>query len=87
MKGCAAGDNKQHRNQHFEAQQFKSQKVGGLFADAEKRWTIFSSIWYLWMELKYFGIPPALRYIFHLCWRAVMYKVYEAHKTLVLWRE
>lgn len=58
-----------------------------LYADAEKRWTVFSSVWYLWMELKYFGTPPALRYIFYLFWRSFMFKVYEAHKTLVLWRK
>eukprot|EP00878_Enallax_costatus_P035945 GHUV01040202.1.p1 GENE.GHUV01040202.1~~GHUV01040202.1.p1 ORF type:complete len:108 (+),score=25.86 GHUV01040202.1:362-685(+) len=38
------------------------------------------------MELKYFGTPPALRYIFYLAWRSFMLKVYEAHKTLVLWQ-
>lgn len=39
------------------------------------------------MELKYFGTPPALRYIFYLIWRSLMLKLYEAHKTLVLWRK
>jgi hypothetical protein len=39
------------------------------------------------MELKYFGTPPALRYLFFLAWRAVLLRVYEAHKALVLWRE
>jgi hypothetical protein len=39
------------------------------------------------MELKYFGMPPALRYLFFLAWRAVLLRVYEAHKALVLWRE
>lgn len=56
-------------------------------AAAERRWTVFSSIWYLWMELKYFGTPPALRYLVYLAWRAAMHRVYEAHKTLVLWRK
>jgi hypothetical protein len=56
-------------------------------AAAEKRWTLFSSCWYLVMELKYFGTPPALRYLLFLAWRSVLSRVYEAHKTLVLWRE
>jgi len=39
------------------------------------------------MELKYVGIPPAVRYLWYLAWRAVMMQLYQAHKTLVLWRE
>ncbi len=53
----------------------------------EKRWTLFSSFWYLVMQFKYFSVPPAVRYVFFLGWRAVMFQVYEAHKALVLWRE
>lgn len=53
----------------------------------EKRWTLFSSLWYLWQELRFFGTPPAVRYIWHLLWRAVMMRLYETHKTLVLWRK
>lgn len=56
-------------------------------AAAEKRWTVFSSFWFLVMECKYFGIPPALRYIFYLAWRAIMQQVYQTHKAVVLWRE
>jgi hypothetical protein len=56
-------------------------------AAIEKRWTLFSSCWYLVMELKYFGTPPALRYLLFLAWRAVLSRLYEAHKALVLWRE
>ena len=56
-------------------------------SDIEKRWTLWSSMWYLVMQLKYFGIPPALRYIWFLAWRQVQQKMYEAHKALVLWRE
>eukprot|EP00882_Tetradesmus_deserticola_P022890 GHRQ01024880.1.p2 GENE.GHRQ01024880.1~~GHRQ01024880.1.p2 ORF type:complete len:116 (-),score=19.23 GHRQ01024880.1:346-693(-) len=56
-------------------------------AAIEKRWTLFSSCWYLVMELKYFGTPPALRYLLFLAWRAVLLRLYEAHKALVLWRE
>jgi hypothetical protein len=44
-------------------------------------------MWYLWQELRFFGIPPAVRYIFHLMWRAVMMQLYEAHKLLVLCRK
>jgi hypothetical protein len=58
-----------------------------LHAAVEKRWTVFSSLWYLTMELKYVGIPPAVRYLWYLAWRAVMMQLYQAHKTLVLWRE
>ncbi|KAF6255496.1 hypothetical protein COO60DRAFT_1285797 [Scenedesmus sp. NREL 46B-D3] len=52
----------------------------------EKRWTLFSSCWYLVMELKYFGTPPALRYLLFLAWRAVLSRLYQAHKALVLWQ-
>jgi hypothetical protein len=58
-----------------------------LLAAIEKRWTLFSSCWYLVMELKYFGTPAALRYLLFLAWRAVLSRLYEAHKALVLWRE
>lgn len=57
------------------------------YAAIEKRWTVFSSMWYLWQELRFFGIPPAVRYICHLAWRTVLMRLYEAHKLLVLWRE
>ncbi len=33
------------------------------------------------------GVPPALRYLWYLAYRSVMFKAYEAHKTIVLWRE
>lgn len=56
-------------------------------AAIEKRWTVFSSMWYLWQELRFFGIPPSVRYVCHLMWRALMMRVYEAHKLLVLCRE
>jgi hypothetical protein len=55
-------------------------------AEIEKRWTVFSSLWWLVMEFKYFGTPPALRYLVYLAKRAVMQRVYEAHKALVLWQ-
>lgn len=54
--------------------------------EAEKRWTIFSTLWWLVMEFKYFGIPPAFRYIFYVGWRAVLHQVYQAHKRFVLWQ-
>jgi hypothetical protein len=44
-------------------------------------------MWYLWQELRFFGIPPSVRYVCHLLWRAVLMRLYEAHKMLVLWRE
>lgn len=56
-------------------------------AAIEKRWTVFSSMWYLWQELRFFGIPPSVRYVCHLLLRAVLMRLYEAHKMLVLWRE
>ncbi|KAF8059985.1 SQD2 [Scenedesmus sp. PABB004] len=52
----------------------------------EKRWTVFSSLWYLVMELKFFGTPPALRFLAHLAWRRVLGAAYAAHKALVLWQ-
>lgn len=52
----------------------------------EKRWTLFSSFWYLVMHFKYFAVPPAVRYVFFLGWRAVMFQVYAAHKAMVLWQ-
>lgn len=55
-------------------------------AEIEKRWTVFSSLWWIVMEFKYFGTPPALRYLVYLLKRSVMQKVYEAHKALVLWQ-
>jgi uncharacterized membrane protein YgcG len=55
-------------------------------ADIEKRWTVFSSLWWIVMEFKYFGTPPALRYLVFLAKRAAMQKVYQAHKALVLWQ-
>ncbi|KAI8476199.1 MAG: hypothetical protein J3K34DRAFT_365238 [Monoraphidium minutum] len=51
------------------------------------RWTVFSSFWWLVMEAKFFGVPPALRYVWFLAWRGIMQRVYDAHKALVLWRE
>jgi hypothetical protein len=48
---------------------------------------VFGTWWWTVMQLKYFGIPPALRYLWYLAWRSVQQKLYEAHKALVLWRE
>lgn len=59
----------------------------GPCAAAETRWTVFSSLWYMVVELKFFAVPPAVRYLWYLMWRQAMLKAYEAHKTLVLWRE
>jgi hypothetical protein len=56
-------------------------------AAAEKRWTIFSSVWFLVKEAKFNSVPASLRYIWFIAWRAVMQRVYEAHKAVVLWRE
>ena len=58
-----------------------------LAADVEKRWTVFSTVWFTMVELKYFLIPPAIRFLWFIACREVMSKVYEAHKALVLWRE
>ncbi|KAG2492286.1 hypothetical protein HYH03_009526 [Edaphochlamys debaryana] len=52
----------------------------------EKRWTLFSSFWWIVMYAKFHYIPPAVRYVVYLGWRAVMTRVYEAHKALVLWQ-
>lgn len=56
-------------------------------AESEKRWTVFSTAWFALMELKYLSCPPALRFLWFIATRAVMFKVYEAHKALILWRE
>lgn len=53
----------------------------------EKRWTLFSTFWFMVVATRYYGIPPALRFLVYLGWRTVMTKAYEAHKLLVLWRE
>ncbi|KIY98011.1 hypothetical protein MNEG_9954 [Monoraphidium neglectum] len=53
---------------------------------AEKRWTIFSSVWFLVKEAKFNSVPASLRYIWFIAWRAVMQRVYEAHKAVVLWQ-
>ncbi len=47
---------------------------------------MFSSLWWILMEFKYFGTPPAVRYLIYLLKRSIMQKVYEAHKALVLWQ-
>eukprot|EP00798_Chlamydomonas_sp_ICE-L_P022323 gene22323-29399_t len=54
--------------------------------DVEMRWTVFSSLWWLVMESRYQGVPASLRYLFHLGQRFVMQKIYEAHRTVVLWQ-
>ena len=51
--------------------------------DIEKRWTLFSTIWFSVMEIKFFFFPPALRYLWFLTWRGIMNKAYEAHKWVV----
>lgn len=53
---------------------------------SEKRWTIFSTLWFSVMELKFLCLPPALRFLWFIATRAVMYRVYDAHKALVLWQ-
>eukprot|EP00955_Chlamydomonas_euryale_P051347 354857-Chlamydomonas_euryale.AAC.31 len=58
-----------------------------LFADVEKRWTLFSTLWFAVMEFKYFFFPPALRFLWFLATRAFMQHVYTAHKAFVLWRK
>ncbi|KAG1676382.1 hypothetical protein FOA52_001177 [Chlamydomonas sp. UWO 241] len=54
--------------------------------DEEKRWTVFSTVWFTVVEFKFYFFPPALRFLFFLGWRSVMQRVYEAHKALVLWQ-
>lgn len=56
-------------------------------AVVEKRWTLFSTVWFLAQQARFFAVPPALRFLFYLGWRALMMRAYEAHKALVLWRE
>lgn len=61
--------------------------VNVCLAGYEKRWTVFSTLWYTVMQLRFFAVPPALRFLIYLGWRAVMSQAYQAHKALVLWRE
>lgn len=48
---------------------------------------MFSSVWYLVMQIKFYAIPPAVRYIWYLLTRAMRFMLYELHKHLVLQRE
>jgi hypothetical protein len=52
----------------------------------DQRWTLFSSLWWLVVQFKYVGVPPALRYVWYLAWRALQMRAYEAHKAFVLWQ-
>lgn len=48
---------------------------------------MFSTIWYLLRQTRFHAVPASIRYLIFLGWRAVMMRAYEAHKSLVLWRE
>lgn len=52
--------------------------------DIEKRWTVFSTVWFSVMELKFFFFPSAIRYLWFLAWRGITNAAYEAHKWVVL---
>lgn len=52
--------------------------------DIEKRWTVFSTLWFSVMELKYLFFPPAFRYLWFLACRGIMNTAYQAHKSIVL---
>jgi hypothetical protein len=52
----------------------------------ERRWTVFSSLWYLCMQWRFRGFPPQFRYLIYLAVRAVRQRLYEGHKRLVLWQ-
>jgi hypothetical protein len=55
--------------------------------DDEKRWTLFSTLWYMVMATRFYAIPPAVRYVVYLGWRAAMTAAYNAHKRIVILRE
>lgn len=52
----------------------------------EKRWTVFSTVWYTVLQFRFYSVPPALRFLFHIAWREALLKAYEAHKAFVLWQ-
>ncbi|GAX84562.1 hypothetical protein CEUSTIGMA_g11983.t1 [Chlamydomonas eustigma] len=54
--------------------------------DVEKRWTLFSTVWFILMEFKFLFIPPALRFLCFLAARAIMTHIYAAHKAFILWQ-
>lgn len=58
-----------------------------LAADWERRWTVFSTFWYLVKQAYFKAIPPALRYVAYLIWYPVQMKLYETHKAVVMLRE
>jgi hypothetical protein len=52
----------------------------------ERRWTVFSSLWYVCMQWRFRGFPPTFRYLIYLAVRSVRQRLYEGHKRLVLWQ-
>lgn len=62
----------------------KLQRCSLAIPEIEKRWTVFSSLWWLTQEFRFTFVPPAVRYLFFIGWRWLRYLAYDAHKALVL---
>ncbi|KAF5841144.1 hypothetical protein DUNSADRAFT_14147 [Dunaliella salina] len=75
---------KREDNHVFWTDKFKRNSLDIL--PAEKRWTIFSTFWYLVMQFRFFAVPPAFRFFIAMGWRRFMFAAYGAHKALVLWQ-
>jgi hypothetical protein len=52
----------------------------------ERRWTLFSTVWYLLKWWRFRGFPPTFRYLIASAYRAARQRLYEGHKRLVLWQ-
>lgn len=52
----------------------------------ERRWTVFSTIWYLCNYWRFRGFPPTFRYLIASAYRMARQRLYEGHKRLVLWQ-
>jgi len=75
---------KREDNHVFWTDKFKRNSLDIL--PAEKRWTVFSTFWYLVMQFRFFAVPPAFRFFIAMGWRRLMFAAYGAHKALVLWQ-
>jgi hypothetical protein len=52
----------------------------------ERRWTVFSTVWYLCNWWRFRGFPPTFRYLIASAYRMARWRLYEGHKRLVLWQ-
>jgi hypothetical protein len=52
----------------------------------EQRWTVFSTVYYVFMHWRFRGLPVSVRYLAYAGLRALRARLYEGHKALVLWQ-